>query len=400
MAGNWLHLRSSWLQPTFPEWNGWVISEMPTDVRPSTTRWRSTLRLFALATVLGVVATSQTYFGIRNENPNFTWGRAAGLQLPFWYGWALLAPVVGWTTRVLTPDRKSWGSRVVIHFGIAIVLSAFHSVMTMSFEHLNVHRDVPVTVEMFASFALYQLSTNLLAYGAVVGIVYATDFYRRYRERELLASQLGAQLAQAQFQALRMQLNPHFLFNTMNTIAMQVRKSANDDAVRMLAGLSDLLRYMLEDSRPAEVPLAEELAFVQRYLAIEQVRFQDRLVIEVDAAPGTSDALVPTLILQPLVENAIRHGIARRVQAGRLTIRARRTDDYLILQVEDDGPGLTSDPTPHPGTGLGLKNTRARLAQLYQSNQDLALATSPTGGTLVTIRLPYRLPGRREALAP
>jgi LytS/YehU family sensor histidine kinase len=194
-------------------------------------------------------------------------------------------------------------------------------------------------------------------------------------------------------------LNPHFLFNAMNTIAMQVRKSANDDAVRMLAGLSDLLRYMLEDSRPPEVPLGEELAFVQRYLAIEQVRFQDRLQIEVDAAPGTSDALVPTLILQPLVENAIRHGISRRVQAGTLTIRARRTDDFLILQVEDDGPGLASDATPQPGTGLGLRNTRARLAQLYQANQDLELATSPTGGTLVTIRLPYRLPGRREALA-
>jgi hypothetical protein len=177
---------------------------MPTDVRPSSIRWRSGLRLFALATVLGVVATSQTYFGIRNENPNFTWARAAALQLPLWYGWALLAPVVGWTTRVLTPDRKSWASRFAIHFGIAIVLSVFHSVMTMSFQHLNIHRDVPITVGMYASFALYQLSTNLLAYGALVGIVYATDFYRRYRERELLASQLSTQLAQAQFQALQM----------------------------------------------------------------------------------------------------------------------------------------------------------------------------------------------------
>lgn len=366
----------------------------------SSTRWRSTLRLFALATVLGLVATSQTYVGIHNENPEFTWSRAAALQLPFWYGWALLAPVVGWTTRVLTPDRKSWGSRVVIHFGVAIGLSAFHSVMTMSFQHLNIHRDVPATLGMFANFALFQLSTNLLAYGAVVGIVYATDFYRRYRERELLASQLTAQLAQAQLQALRMQLNPHFLFNAMNTIAMQVRKSANDDAVRMLAGLSDLLRYMLEDSRPTEVPLADELVFIERYLAIEQVRFQDRLRIEIDAGPGTSQALVPTLILQPLVENAIRHGISRRAQAGQVSIRARRTDDNLILQVQDDGPGLHSDTTPTPGTGVGLRNTRARLEQLYGEDQALELVQVPAGGTLATLRIPYKLPAPSEALVP
>jgi LytS/YehU family sensor histidine kinase len=252
---------------------------------------------------------------------------------------------------------------------------------------------------MFAGDALYHLSTNLLAYGAVVGVIYATDFYRRYRERELLASQLRTQLAQAQLQALRMQLNPHFLFNAMNTISMQVRKAANDDAVRMLAGLSDLLRYMLEDSRPTEVPLSEELAFIERYLAIEQVRFQDRLRIEIDTAPGTAQALVPTLVLQPLVENAIRHGISRRAQAGRISIRARRTDDDLVLEVEDDGPGLNSDLTPAPGTGLGLKNTRARLEQLYRDDQAVELSPSPTGGTVVTLRLPYKVSARSEALA-
>jgi two-component system, LytTR family, sensor kinase len=157
---------------------------------------------------------------------------------------------------------------------------------------------------------------------------------------------------------------------------------------------------MLEDSRPTEVPLSEELVFVERYLAIEQVRFQDRLKIEVDAGPGTAQALVPTLILQPLVENAIRHGISRRVQAGRVTIRARRTDDDLVIQVEDDGPGLASDMTPTPGTGLGLKNTRARLEQFYRDHQSLELTEAPGGGTLVTMRLPIKVPARSEALTP
>ena len=380
---------------------------MPNDAPPTSHRGRSILRIFGLATVLGIVATSQTYFGIHSENPDFTWDRAAVLQLPFWYGWALLLPIIGWTTRtltpprVLTPENRSWAGRFAIHFVLAVFFSIFHSVATMSLQHLlGFHRNTPITVAMYSGDALYHLSTNLLAYGAVVGIVYATDFYRRFRERELLASQLAAQLAQARLSALRMQLNPHFLFNTMNTIAMQVRKAANDDAVRMLAGLSDLLRYMLEDSRPSEVPLSEELAFVQRYLAIEQVRFQDRLRIEVDAAPGTANALVPTLILQPLAENAIRHGISRRSQAGRIVIRARRAGDHLLLEVEDDGPGLSSDLTPAPGTGLGLKNTRARLEQLYGNDQALDLTDAPAGGAWVTIRLPYRVPVRSEALAP
>ena len=364
-------------------------------------RWKTIFRVFGLATVIGVVAASQMFVGFRNEAPGsgLNWWDAAGLQMPFWYGWALLAPLVGWSTRQFAPDRYPWATRAAIHFLLGIGYSIFHSTAVMAFQHLvGFHVNTPITVAMFADYAIFQLTTNLLAYGAVVGIIYATDFYRRYRERELIASQLRTQLAQAQLQALRMQLNPHFLFNAMNTIAMQVRKAANEDAVRMLAGLSDLLRYMLEDSRPTEVPLSEEMVFIERYLAIEQVRFQDRLRIEVETSPVTAQALVPTLILQPLVENAIRHGISRRAQAGRVVIRARRTDDNLILEVEDDGPGLDSDTTPVPGTGLGLKNTRARLEQLYPENYAFELIPSPAGGTLVRLRIPFKLPARSEAL--
>lgn len=374
---------------------------MPLEPPPPGARRRTTIRLLILATLMALLSTSQMYVSIHTEDPSFSWYRAMILQAPFWYGWALLAPVIGWTIIRLNPDGRPWVSRASIHVGLAVLFSLFHSTAIMSFRHLiGFHKDVPVTFGMFANFAMFTLSTNLLGYGAIVGIVYATDFYRRYQERELLASQLTAQLAQARLSALRMQLNPHFLFNAMNTISMQVRKAANDDAVRMLAGLSDLLRYMLEDSRPTEVPLSEELVFVERYLAIEQVRFQDRLTIEVDPGPGTAQALVPTLILQPLVENAIRHGISRRVQSGRISIRARRTDDDLLIQVEDDGPGLSSDMTPTPGTGLGLKNTRARLEQFYRDHQSLELAEASGGGTLVTMRLPYKVPARSEALAP
>lgn len=364
---------------------------MPTPAIPNDKHWRSFLRILGLATLLGLLQTGQFYFGVRQERPDFTWAIAAGLQMPFWLGWALLGPVVGWTTRRFAPDSYSWGARAAIHFGLGIIFSLFHSVSTMALQHLlGLHPNAPFNFHMFATSAVYQLSTNMLAYAAVVGIVYATDFYRRYRERELYASQLTAQLAQAQLHALRMQLNPHFLFNSMNTIAMQVRRAANDDAVRMLAGLSDLLRYMLEDSRPAEVPLREELSFIERYLAIEQVRFQDRLRVEIDADPETLDAIVPTLILQPVVENAIRHGISRRAQAGRLVVRVRREDGELVLEVEDDGPGLDSGITPDPGTGLGLRNTCARLKQLFGDNQSFTLVDGDRNGAVARIRMPYR----------
>lgn len=372
---------------------------MPAPRSPTDRRWIAFLRILGLATVLGLLQTGQFYLSVRQERPDFSWATAAGLQLPFWFGWALLGPVVGWTTRRFAPDRYSWGGRAAILFILGLGFSVVHSVTTMSFQHLiGLHPTAPLDFDMFATSALYQLSTNLLAYAAVVGIVYATDFYRRYRERELYASQLSEQLARAQLQALRMQLNPHFLFNAMNAIAMQVRRSANDDAVRMLAGLSDLLRYMLEGDRPAEVPLREELGFIERYLAIEQVRFQDRLRVEIAADPAALDALVPTLILQPVVENAIRHGISRRAHAGRLVVRARREDGALMLQVEDDGPGLVSGITPDPGTGVGLRNTCARLEQLYGKAQSFELMDSEGGGAVATIRLPWRTGKSQEAL--
>ena len=230
-----------------------------------------------------------------------------------------------------------------------------------------------------------QLSMNLLAYGGIVVATYATDFYRRLRERGLVTTRLEAELAQAQLHALRMQLNPHFLFNSMNTISMLVREGEGKEAVRMLAGLGELLRHVLEDSRPQEVPLRDELEFVERYLAIEQVRFDDRLQVSIDADPDLLDAQVPNLVLQPLVENAIKHGIARQTGSHLVEVSATRKGERLILRIRDDGPGTAGTVTD----GVGLKNTRARLEQLYGSEQSLELQTAERGGAVATVTLPY-----------
>ena len=220
----------------------------------------------------------------------------------------------------------------------------------------------------------------------LLGAVYCAAYYGRYRERELTASRLQGQLAHAQLQALRMQLNPHFLFNALNSISMLVRGNRNDEAVRMLAGLGDLLRGVLEEDRPNEVPLREELDFLGRYLAIEQIR-AGRLQVLVEVPPELMEACVPNLILQPLVENAIRHGIARSSAAGLVEIGAWRENGSLLLSVRDDGPGLAGAESGREG--VGLSNTRARLARMYGDRQRLELANAEGGGARVTIRLPY-----------
>src|SRR6185436_7564987 len=224
----------------------------------------------------------------------------------------------------------------------------------------------PRTVEQFV---IGSLSGSVGTYAILLCGVYVAAYYARYRERELAASQLQGQLAHAQLQALRMQLNPHFLFNALNSISMLVRGGRSGEAVRMLAGLGDLLRGVLEEERPNEVPLREELDFLTRYLAIEQIR-ADRLQVRMEVAPELMEARVPTLILQPLVENAIRHGISRSSAAGLVEIGARRENGSLLLSVRDDGPGLSAGDGRE---GVGLTNTRARLARMYGDAQGLVL---------------------------
>jgi LytS/YehU family sensor histidine kinase len=232
---------------------------------------------------------------------------------------------------------------------------------------------------------------DLLIYGAIVGVCYAIDYYRKYREREFVAAQLEAQLAQAQLDSLRMQLHPHFLFNTLNGIVGLVRDNKNDAAVRMLVGLSDLLRHALEHSDRQEVQLREELNFIKLYLSIQQMRFPDRLQIDLDIDPATSKALVPNFVLQPLIENALRHGIGRSAGAGSIGISSRRENGSLLITVSDNGAGLPNHWQLKTNCGIGLANTAARLQQLYGENHRFDIHNRDGGGVEVEIVIPMRL---------
>jgi two-component system LytT family sensor kinase len=349
------------------------------------------LVLFLLATVFGVYAGWQHVRGMvasSYEHQSVPLAHGLAMRMPYWYAWALLVPLMQWLVQRYPLERMRWMRGVAIHLvgGVAVIF--LHFAIKLGMQRLLpqwmfvMGSPFPRTAEQFVSWSL---SDGIGTYAILLCGVYCAAYYARYRERELAASQLQGQLAHAQLQALRMQLNPHFLFNALNSISMLVRGGRSSEAVRMLAGLGDLLRGVLEEERPSEVPLREELDFLSRYLAIEQIR-ADRLQVRMDVAPELMDAPVPNLILQPLVENAIRHGISRSSAAGLVEIGAWRENGTLLLSVRDDGPGPPADRRE----GVGLSNVRARLARMYGDEKALEMEPAEGGGTRVTIRIPHR----------
>jgi LytS/YehU family sensor histidine kinase len=238
----------------------------------------------------------------------------------------------------------------------------------------------------YAEWVLTSLPWSVFMYFTVLGCVYAFSYHREARERESQQARLAAQLAEARLSALRMQLHPHFLFNCLNAITVLVRDDNTRDASRMLELLSGVLRQVLQSEKKHEVTLDDELRFVEQYLAIEQVRFSDRLRVQWSIDAAIRDALVPSFILQPLVENAVRHGIARRIEAGLIEITARQSKNDLVLTVRDDGPGYR----PVSGAGVGLANTRARLETLFGDRAQLEVRDAEGGGTIATLRIPLR----------
>jgi sensor histidine kinase YesM len=319
---------------------------------------------------------------------------------------AAFTPTILWLGRRFPFERRVWLRRALIHLVLSVVFALVHLTLDSAIlSWLGIFSALmkPSFAATFFLLLVLGFHGNVLAYWTVLGLQYAFHYYNQYQERrrqalrlELQASELRTQLVQAQLTALKGQLQPHFLFNTLNAIMVLVRQGRGAQAEEMLARLSDLLRNVLDDIEAQEVTLRRELASLRLYLAIEEVRFQDRLRVEIDAGPEALAAAVPHLGLQPIVENAIRHGIGSRSAAGRLRIQAERLGESLEIRVEDDGPGL---PPEGPGSqGIGLANTRARLRQLYGAAAGLTLENGADGGAVVTLTLPYRaLPDEAKA---
>ena len=374
-------------------------------------RARTPLLILAFWTMLGLLESSKAYLaerlrGAEGAVPGVATGWDAALigNMPWWLLWAVLTAIIFRLSAQFRLDGPRWPQSAAVHIGAGTALSALHVIVAGTLYYYTNTRDGPIgsAEAQVGSILDSYLVVNLMTYCAVVGAWHALEFARSARERERVALQLEAraaaleaQMAEARLGMLRMQLDPHFLFNSLNGVSGLVRKGDEAGAVEMLARLGDLLRLSLEQRDAHQVTLAREIECLELYLSIERARFGERLAVEWAIDPSLTDALVPAFVLQPLAENAVRHGIARMTGPGTLRISARAEGNALLLEVADTGPGLAAGRSGR--SGIGLANTRARLEQLYGSGAGLRLENGPRRGAVVTVTLPLERHAGRAA---
>ena len=354
-------------------------------------RVTSPLSVFTISTVLGVLTGLQAYNYVAltsdHKQPFIV---LLTLNLTYWWSWALLVPGVQWLARHYRFERHTWRRAAFFHVLGVIAFTAAHVALATSARGVIITQLTDRTFDWWMYFRdryFLNFDWEMMTYWALVAFIHALDYHRESQERELTAAQLQTQLAEAQLEALQRQLHPHFLFNTLNTISALMHRDVNA-ADEMLVQLADLLRLTLDRVGTQQVPLKDEIDFLRKYLEIEQTRFGDRLQVNIDVDHEVLDALVPNLILQPLVENAIRHGIGPRVGVGRIDVKARQAGGGLVLTVRDNGVGLSPDKLNALHAGVGLSNTRSRLENLYGDGHRFEFQTPPGGGLLVTIVIP------------
>jgi len=330
-----------------------------------------------------ILWASQTPGERMNARGAITW------QTAYFVVWIPFTIGVWQLTRHWQPERfGGWVRLLAAHIPVFVAVTVVHTfVMVLLSAALANQQTGPW--ESFLSQLRGRLSAQLLIYTAIAGTGAAITLYERYQERLLAASRLEAELAAARLQALRGHLQPHFLFNSLHSIAALARTGDTAGVVRLTAGLSDLLRYVLDAGNRQAASLSEELQIVERYLEIQRARFPDRLAVTVDLAPDVADARVPLLVVQPLVENAVRHGLAPRVREGSLLVRAVRDNGCTRIDVEDSGVGLPAGWTLHDSTGTGLRNLASRLNAEFGDNAALAVGPREGGGVRATVTLPY-----------
>jgi two-component system, LytTR family, sensor kinase len=342
--------------------------------------WKAASVILGCWTFLALLFTPQTYLSNLRAPTPLTWGQALGATLILFYVWAALTPLVLWLGGRFAFERPQVLRNLLIHLLLCVPISLAHILLLQQVNALllawsqSYRPPVP-----FWALLVGLGATNVMVYWGVVAVSQAVNYFRKYQEREL-------RLAQAQLQALRMQLHPHFLFNTLNAIAELVHSDPKT-ADRSIVSLSDLLRYSLESEKSQEVTLKKELDFLEKYVEIQRTLMRDRLNVKMSVDPEALDARVPNMLLQPLVENAIKHGISPRPEGGNIEVYARRLDGKLYVEITDDGLGM---PEQADDDGLGLINTRERLKHLYGAGQAFTLSSFPGRGVTIRISLPFK----------
>jgi sensor histidine kinase YesM len=343
--------------------------------------------LGAFWTLVGLAFAGQFYLSSTLLGRSVTWGQAISYSLGDWYVWAVLSVPVLLLARRFPPEGGNPALTAAVHLTAALVCSLLYVVLRslVGVVHSRLIGEQVEFGEVFQPLLVKTYPFNLLVYAMIVAVSHALDYYRKYHERTVHALELEKHLTEARLQALMRQLKPHFLFNTLNGIASLMHSDVHA-ADKMLVRLSELLRLTMHHPGQPRTRLREEVAFIEKYLEIERIRFRDRLSVGLDVAPDTLEAEVPSLILQPLVENAIKHGIEPHARPGRIELGARREGARLILTVRDNGGGMP--PGGFTREGIGLANTRARLHELYGDAHEFTLRNHADGGLEARLAIP------------
>lgn len=351
-------------------------------------RLKKPFTIVGIWTMIGLIYSSQSFFYSLSIGRTFDIQRSLFHSFTFCIEWALLTPLVINLAQYFRLDDKKFLRNIGVHFFLSVVIALIqHTTYTLFIDVVENGFVLSKPLEKFLPTIIGFFEFGVMMYWSIVFIYHAIGYYRRYQQEEKHSIELKSQLAEAQLQTLTMQLQPHFLFNTLNTISVLVKKEPSL-AQKMIVRLSDLLRLTLERGNENVISLEKELQFMNTYLAIEKVRFGDRLHITTDIAESALNSKVPTFILQPLVENSIRHGIAQRSGNGWITVSAKLLNGNILIEVNDGGgkPGRLKKNSG--GSGVGLENTRSRLQQLYGSNFELHSAENFENGFAVRIRIP------------
>ncbi|HLJ89189.1 MAG TPA: histidine kinase [Candidatus Angelobacter sp.] len=362
----------------------------PAAVRIRVSRW---IWITSIWFGLGLFDATQTVFTMHAEGMHHAWGKLFVTLLLSMLPWAVATPIILNLSRLYPLVQVRPISTWLRHLGTAAVVGFAASGWVAWLETslnpwLTTYAPKPFIYYWLDKF-YSQLLSSLLLYGFVLTISYIIDSRERMARHQTETARLNEQLSRAQLSALQRQMEPHFLFNALNAVSGLVREGRNDDAVQMIAGLSDCLRRVLEDCNRQQVPLGEEVEFLQKYLDIQKVRFGSRLQCNVDVAQDLFPAQVPSLILQPMVENAVKHGISKRAKGGEIRIAASRSDGMLVLRIYNDGPSLPPN-WEQAGSGIGIANVRTRLQSLYGDASQLIMRNLEPGGVEVSVSLPFR----------
>ena len=355
-------------------------------------RWANFAVVVGAAFFMGSVLTLELYFNNRATMGHEELFDIAVPQFVRAALWAALAPLILKLREKMPLHRGGWFGGVTFHLLASfLVMATYYLGRMWSYTIWFPEHGPKWSFWSMAVSGFYGRNIiDMAYYWGVIAFGYSSEIYRKYKSEELKTSQLETRLIETELKALRQQMHPHFLFNTMNTIAVLVRERRHDEAVGLIARLSSLLRMSLDNTGVPEVTLQQELDFLGHYIEIQKTRFSDRLSVEIDVAPEALRARIPNLLLQPIVENAIIHGVAPKSEPGHVHIIARVEGGQLHLEVRDDGPGITNG---HQRTkeGVGLANTRERLTKIYGARTHLALHSQPGRGVSVQIILPYRI---------